>query len=160
LKNGGAAGGGLWVVFKLAELDATEDVTEDVEVALEDAAALDSEVELVAEVLGVVVAVVALVVLVVEDFCAPFGTENPTTPPMTTTTMTITANAVVLRPGRPFLGDTILPPRPTAMSLLTVPSARQGSVSSPRGRSGCFTARGALSGRVGNQRYHLFPSNA
>src|SRR5271163_3237671 len=125
LKNGGAAGGGLWVVFKLAELDATEDVTEDVEVALEDAAALDSEVELVAEVLGVVVAVVALVVLVVEDFCAPFGTENPTTPPMTTTTMTITANAVVLRPGRPFLGDTILPPRPTAMSLLTVPSARQ-----------------------------------
>jgi hypothetical protein len=117
LKNGAAAGGGVWVVFRLAELDATEDV----EVALEDAAALDCEVVLVAEALGVVV---VLVTLVVEDL-DPFGTENPTTPPMTITTITMTANAVVLRPGRPFLGDTILPPRPAALSLLTVPSARR-----------------------------------
>jgi hypothetical protein len=110
LKKGGAAGGGVWVVFKLAELDAMEDVE----------VALDCEVVLLVEVLG---DVLALVALVVEDFCPPFGTENPTTPPMTMTTMTIIANAVVLRPGRPFLGVTILPPRLTALPLLTVTSA-------------------------------------
>ena len=81
MKNGGAAGGGVWVVLRLAELDATEDV----DVALEDAVTLDCEVVLVAEVLGVVV----LVTLVVVDL-DPFGTENPTTPPMTMTTMTMT----------------------------------------------------------------------
>jgi hypothetical protein len=63
LKNGGAAGGGVWVVFELAELDATEEV----EVALEDATELDCEVALVAA-----LDVTALVELVVEDF-APFG---------------------------------------------------------------------------------------
>ena len=73
-------------MFRLAELDATE-----VEVVVEDAAALDCEVVLVVEVLGVVVA------LVVEDL-DPFGTENPTTPPMIMTTMMTIANAVVLRP--------------------------------------------------------------
>ena len=99
MKNGGAAGGGLWVVFRLAELEATEEV-----VVLEDEATLDCEAVLVVEVLDVVV---ELLVLVVEDF-APFGTENPTAPPMIITTMTIIANAVVLRPGRSFLGDTIL----------------------------------------------------
>lgn len=76
-------------MFRLAELDATE-----VEVVVEDAAALDCEVVLVMEVLGVVVVLVALVV---EDL-DPFGTENPTTPPMIMTTMMTIANAVVLRP--------------------------------------------------------------
>lgn len=79
-------------MFRLAELDATE-----VEVVVEDAAALDCEVVLVMEVLGVVVALVMLVALVVEDL-DPFGTENPTTPPMIMTTMMTIANAVVLRP--------------------------------------------------------------
>jgi len=144
LKNGAAAEGGLCVVFRLAELDAAE-----VEAALEDVE-LDCEVVLVVEVAGVVVAPVTLVV---EDF-APFGTENPTAPPIIMTTMTMIANAAVLRPGRPFLGDTILAkpytlPRLLIASSAAVPAARNSTLwfppskgpPSPRVREGPRDAR-------------------
>jgi hypothetical protein len=91
LKKGATAPGGAWVVFELVELDATED-----------AVALEDETMPVVEALDVATALVELEAFV------PFGTANPTAPPMTITTTTTTANTVVLRPARPLLGNTIV----------------------------------------------------